>query len=215
MRAFLALLPPPELTEHLEEFVAPRRDADPGLRWAGDEQFHLTLAFLPDLAEVDVDPLMDRLRALGTERDPIDLRLRGGGAFPDAAGAKVLWIGAQELDGSDAADAPVEVSERYERDEPGATPRLDRLARNARNAAAVSGTVVDGTRFTPHVTLARYGRATDATRWLRVLDAYAGPRWHADEVALVQSRLGQGRHGRPAYDVLDTASLRGLSGGRA
>ena len=44
-------------------------------------------------------------------------------------------------------------------------------------------------------------RATDATRWLRVLDTYEGPTWRFDRIRLVRSRLGQGPGGRPRYET--------------
>ena len=52
---------------------------------------------------------------------------------------------------------------------------LRRLATGARSAAAKAGCEVDGGRFHPHVTLARTRRPVQATRWLRVLDAYPRP----------------------------------------
>jgi 2'-5' RNA ligase len=42
---------------------------------------------------------------------------------------------------------------------------------------------------------------------VRVLDAYRGPTWRADEVSLVQSHLGEGPRRRPRYEVLETFPL--------
>jgi 2'-5' RNA ligase len=86
---------------------------------------------------------------------------------------------------------------------------LDRLATGARAAAAKAGTEVDGGRFHPHVTLARTGRPIEATRWIRVLDAYRGPSWSVEEIALVASYLGEGPRRRPRYEVLDSFPLSG------
>ena len=36
----------------------------------------------------------------------------------------------------------------------------------------------------PHLTVARMGRPTGVTEWIEVLDAYAGPVWPVDELAL-------------------------------
>jgi 2'-5' RNA ligase len=105
--------------------------------------------------------------------------LGGGGAFPDPARAKVLFAGV-ETDGVELA----------------------RLATGARAAAAKAGCPVDGGRFHPHVTLARTGRPVQATRWLRVLDAYRGPTWTAEEVTLVASHLGEGPRRRPRYEAV-------------
>ena len=61
----------------------------------------------------------------------------------------------------------------------------------------------------PHLTLARLGRPTDATRWVRVLDAYAGPAWLVDEVALVESHLPREKGHRPRHQVLARLPLLG------
>jgi RNA 2',3'-cyclic 3'-phosphodiesterase len=57
------------------------------------------------------------------------------------------------------------------------------------------------------VTLARIGRPVEATRWLRVLDAYRGPAWQAQEIALIESHLGEGPRKRPRYEVVETFGL--------
>ncbi|GAB3596204.1 RNA 2',3'-cyclic phosphodiesterase [Angustibacter peucedani] len=185
MRAFVALTPPSDVVEDLADFVAPRRAADPTLRWTAPEQWHVTLAFLPDVAERHLDDLAERLGRAAARRTAFALALRGGGAFPDVGRGRVLFAG-------------LDVGDRQE---------LDRLATGVRAAAAKAGAAPDGGRFHPHLTLARSGRPQDLTRWLRVLDSYAGPRWSAAEVELVESRLGQGPGGRPHHEVLATFPL--------
>ena len=120
-----------------------------------------------------------------------------------------------------ARRTPFEVTGRRRRRVPRAGPRqgavrggrdrrrraADRLPTGARAAAGKAGAAGDGGRFHPHVTLARTGRPVEATRWLRVLDAYRGPTWRADEVALVASHLGEGPRRRPRYEVVGTFPL--------
>ena len=186
MRAFVALVPPPAVAEHLHEFLAPRREAG-GLRWSDPGHVHITLAFLPELAERDLDDVGERLGQACARRVPVDLHLSGGGAFPDAALAKVLWAG---VTGQAAA-----------------LQELTRVARGCRTAASVAGTRVGGGPFRPHVTLARLGHPADVTRWLRILDTYEGPSWRADDVVLVRSRLGQGRAGHALHEALESYPL--------
>ena len=59
-------------------------------------------------------------------------------------------------------------------------------------------------RFIAEALSRRLGRPVDVTRWVRVLDAYRGPSWTADQVSLVQSHLGEGPRRRPRYEVLET-----------
>jgi 2'-5' RNA ligase len=86
-------------------------------------------------------------------------------------------------------------------DEAGRT-EVDRLATGCRAAASRAGVPVEGQRFRPHLTVARTGRPADVTSWVRLLDAYAGPRWTADRVQLVASHLGEGPRGRPRYETV-------------
>ena len=86
----------------------------------------------------------------------------------------------------------------------GDTEPLERLSASCRSAAVRAGVEVDGSKFRPHLTLARANRPLELTRWLRVFDLYAGPSWQVEEIALVQSQLGQGR---PKYQLHETFAL--------
>jgi 2'-5' RNA ligase len=184
MRMFIALPLPEAVKEDLSEFLEPRQEAGPDLRWALPEQWHLTLAFLPEVADRHMDELLERLERAVTRRKPLDLRLAGAGAFPRSGNAKILWAGVQ-----------------HEGEE------LMRLAGGVRAAGAKSGIAVGGGRFHAHLTLARLSVPADVTRWLRVLDPYAGPSWQAQEVALIASYLGQGRNGTSRHEVREIFSL--------
>lgn len=183
MRLFAALVPPAEALEHLEEFLEPRRAAGT-FRWSAPEQWHVTLAFYPDVPAHRTDDLVEALEAAASRRRPTGARIAGGGAFPHPAAAKVLWAG---LDG-DAEE-------------------LGRLATGCRGAASRAGARVDGQPFRPHLTLARIGAPQEVTRWVRLLDAYGGPPWRADAVTLVASHLGEGPRRRPRHEVLAEVPL--------
>jgi 2'-5' RNA ligase len=194
MRMFIALPLPDAVKEDLSEFLEPRQEAGrargtlPGLRWSLPEQWHLTLGFLPDVADRHIDELHDRLARVATRRQPMWLRVAGAGAFPNVAAAKVLWAGV-EHDGEE----------------------LMRLAGGVRAAGAKSGAEVGGGRFHPHLTLARLAPPVDVTHWMRVLDSYAGPSWEATEVALIASYLGEGRHGTARHEVREMFQLGPLN----
>ena len=76
---FVALVPPEEVVEHLDEFLAVRRDAAP-FRWAMPEQLHVTLAFLADVPDRRLDDLVERLTRAARRRTPVTTRF--GGAVP-------------------------------------------------------------------------------------------------------------------------------------
>jgi RNA 2',3'-cyclic 3'-phosphodiesterase len=187
MRLFVAVVPPLEVVEHLAEFVEPRRDfPDEDLRWAGEENWHITLAFLGEVPEYKTDELAERLERAARRQKPIDLQLIGSGAFPSVADARVLYTRV--------------------RDEAAALPHLARTTRAAANRAGVP---VAGRKFTPHVTLARVRRPMDVARWVRIFDGYQGLPWTAEGIELISSRLGQGPSHGSAYDTVGEWGLLG------
>ncbi|AKT52310.1 RNA 2',3'-cyclic phosphodiesterase [Arsenicicoccus sp. oral taxon 190] len=175
-RMFLAIVPPEEVLAELETFLEPRVDADPDLRWSRPEQWHLTLAFLPSVSPSSVDRIDERLDEIATQQEPFDLTLRGAGAFPGTADARVLWLGVDDpLDG------------------------LAPLARRCRSAANGAGTQVEGGAFRPHLTVARLALPRDVRRWLEVLETFTSLTWTVTDVVLVESHLGEGPGGRPRH----------------
>jgi len=186
MRMFAALVPPQQAVEDLDEFLAPRRESG-SFRWALPEQFHVTLAFLAEVTDPQLDELVERLARAARRRTPFPARIAGGGAFPNAGRARVIWAG-------------------LDVDEHGRT-ELTRMATGARAAASKSGIVVDGQRFKAHITVARLGRPAEASNWVRLLDAYQGPEWTADRITLVASHLGEGPRNRPRYETVEEFPL--------
>src|SRR3954454_4947218 len=186
MRMFAAVVPPAEVVEDLDAFLDVRRAAG-AFRWVTTEQLHVTVAFLADVPDRRFDDLVERLTRAARRRTAFATAVTGGGAFPNAARARVLWAG-------------------LDLDDHGRT-ELTRLATGARPAANRAGVPVDGQRFRPHVTLARIGQPQEVSSWVRLLDGYAGPRWPAESVALVASYLGEGPRGRPRYETVADLEL--------
>lgn len=187
MRIFAAVVPPPEAHADLERFVEPRREVHSDLRWTPSHLWHLTLAFMGDVAPGLLDDVTDAVAQVASEHAPIPLQLSGAGTFPNAAEARVVWIDVR----SDSATALAD---------------LESLALATRRACNRVGASPAGGAFRPHLTLARVRRPFEATHWLRVMDSYAGPPWTADEVTLFVSHRGDGR-GRPHYEPVAVCPL--------
>lgn len=187
LRLFAAVTPPAEVIESLHHFLTPRWAAEPSLRWTQPDQWHLTLAFLPQVEERALDDLVRRLGRAGRRRSPMELQLASAGVFPDVYEARVLFV------------APV-VAEEVE-------VELTRLATGVRHAAARAGARPAGGRFVPHVTVARSGGPFEATRWLRILNAWRSAEWVCTDFGLFASQLGAGPHGRAVHTRLETFPL--------
>ena len=199
MRMFVAAVPPPAVVEDLEEFLAVRRAAG-AFRWSLPDHWHVTLAFLAQVPDRAYDDLVERLARAARKRHRMRATVTGGGAFPHVGRAKVLWAGV-ELDQAQLGGGQVDGGHVDGAEE------LRRLATGCRAAATKAGIEVAGERFKPHITVARMGRPIEATAWVRLLDAYRGPEWTIDEIALLRSHLGEGPNKRPRYEVLETFPL--------
>lgn len=189
VRVFAAAFPPPAVIEELEDYIGPRRDSDRRLSWVWPEQWHLTTLFIDDCPERSLDPLLDGLSDLVGRTPEFDLRLGGGGVFPDPFAARVLYLAVTAGDES-----------------------LRALAKHGRAVASTAGAAPDGTRFVPHLTLARTRTRFDATRWLGVLDSFGGFSWRATTLTVVRSHLRQGPRNRSRYEVLGELPLRQAQG---
>jgi 2'-5' RNA ligase len=88
-RAFVAIVPPPDALTGVGTLSATSRERVDGGRWTTAEQWHLTLQFLGNHADLDV--CAGALASLAIA--PGNVALGGVGAFPTARRARVLWVG--------------------------------------------------------------------------------------------------------------------------
>jgi 2'-5' RNA ligase len=170
VRLFVALTPPAEVVEELRQALAPVQQDGTELRWVPPARWHLTLAFLGEVAEDRLPELTERLARVAARRSPPTLAVSRAGRF----GGRVLWM-----------------------DVTGDREPLQKLAASAAAAARRSKIPVDEERFRPHLTVARSrGRGpADLRPLVQRLAGYAGTPWTADELELVRSHLGaQVRH---------------------
>jgi 2'-5' RNA ligase len=189
MRLFAAVTPPAHVLDHLAAAIAAVRDDrsaagddGPPLRWSGREQWHITLAFYGELAPERLPALARRLARVAGRTPPLDLALTGGGAFPTAERAHVLWA-----------------------DVRGDLRGLRRLADSAAASGRRLGAPPDRKPYRPHLTLARCRTPTDLSEIVARLASADGGRWHAAELHLIRSHPGP----HPEYETLHTWPLTG------
>jgi 2'-5' RNA ligase len=187
-RLFVALWPPAGLARAVAAAVDGVLGGARGLRLVREGELHLTLEFLGPVERAAVP---DLARALAEDLDGVAaprLALAGAGCFPPRGRPRVWWLGLAE-----------------------AEPRLAALRAAARAAAVRAGWRPAGGRkapaFAPHLTVARTRERAGVPR---ALEETFGAlrvegRWTADEVLLVESRLGAPRPER--YAVLERVAL--------
>jgi 2'-5' RNA ligase len=184
MRLFAALLPPADVLDELEAYLAPHRASWPDLRWMRREVLHVTLAFYGEVDDRSVERLLPRLERAAGRYAPLELSFAGGGVFPSGgAHARVLWTGIY-----------------------GDRRALARLAASALAAGRRAGTPLGEYKpYKPHLTLARCRTPTDVRPLLEQLTSFAGAPWKAGSLHLVRSNLGA----VVRYDTLETWPLKG------
>lgn len=185
MRLFIALAPPPDVLKDLDVAWAPLRGTRDGLRWTSMEAWHVTLAFLAEVSELQLTRLTPRLERAARRHMAFSLSFAGAGAFPSAGRANVLW---SDLAGDRRALAELAAS----------------VAAAARRAGVPPPDA--GRRYRPHVTLARCRAPVDADTLVRALSGYQGQPWTAEEILLIRSRPQE----RPRYETLGAWKLRPL-----
>ncbi len=190
MRLFVAIGPPANVLDNLDELAAPLRPGRKDLRWTSQEAWHVTLAFLGQVDQAAAARLLPRLERAARRHYTFRLAFTGAGAFPTPARANVLWCG---VSGDRLALAHLAASVAAGASRAGAPPP-DR-----------------GRRFQPHLTLARCRMPADVTELVAALAGYQGLAWTADRIHLVHSRLGASE--QPRYATLASWPLRPLKPG--
>jgi 2'-5' RNA ligase len=172
-RAFIAIELSVELKRLISELQADLKRGIPemvSISWIRPEAMHLTLRFLGDIEESQVEAITDVLQMGAAPIRPFNLDARGVGGFPSPARARVLWVG---LSG----------------DEEGMNTLLNLQAIIEEGVVAM-GCVSEDRPFTPHLTLARIkdGRASGPLRRLLMneSDRRVGE-FHAGSVSLIKS----------------------------
>jgi 2'-5' RNA ligase len=164
-RAFLAVVPDARALDAIARSVS-SLTLPGGWRVTSRAQWHVTLQFLGVVADVDV--VVDAVASVVSRHDVFVVALGGGGAFPSARRAGVVWIGARRGDDG-----------------------LSALARDVSTALAPRGFTSDEDRFHPHLTVART-RGRDRRDARALVEALAsepdGPSWCVREVVLFESR---------------------------
>lgn len=89
MRAFIAVQISSEAKDHLFELKKKVKDAK--INWVHKKNLHLTLVFLGEMAEENLEELQKKLSTIKFK--PIKARLSELGFFPNQKQVKCLWVG--------------------------------------------------------------------------------------------------------------------------
>jgi 2'-5' RNA ligase len=187
-RLFWAVPLPTELRSALSAFVSELRTA-PGVeddwRFADEDGWHLTLAFLGATEPATVEPMTARVTDALRAFAPMEVAAGGLGGFPRGGRARVLWYGIADPDG-----------------------RLEAVADTVRTAAGLP----TEEPFRPHVTLAR-SRDRRGARLPVPVEEPPRARVRVGDVVLFRSHLSAGpaRYEELVRITIAAPSLAGVS----
>jgi 2'-5' RNA ligase len=130
IRTFLAIHPSTEVLDRIGELQTDLSDLAGAVRWIAPSSMHLTIHFLGDVRETEMNGIERALAESLLAQEPIDVECRGLGVFPNLRKPRILWVG---LHGDGLAD----------------------LAERAEIALAPLGFPPADREFRPHLTIGR------------------------------------------------------------
>ncbi len=132
MRTFIAIPLPNECLTLLASMQQSLRSCRADVRWAAIASIHLTLKFLGEVDPSIITQLGESIENRTRSEQPIKLRLRDLGCFPNAKNPRVIWCGVS-----------------------GETDSLLRLQQSVEGACSGLGFAPEDRPFHPHLTLGR------------------------------------------------------------
>lgn len=139
IRTFIAAEIPSRIREALSRDMVFLKSAAPLVKWVKPDNLHLTLRFLGDVKENDLEELFDALADAVASQPAFPLLIRGIGAFPNWRHPRVVWAGCAE--GAEEAAS---------------------LAASVESACVSLGYEKEKRPFRPHLTLGRVKQPADA-----------------------------------------------------
>ncbi len=139
MRIFIGIDIDDEIRTHIARFLDGVRGFAPDVRWVNPESLHITLKFIGEQKEGQVEAIRERLRR--SQGPPLEIRFAGYGFFPTVKAPRVFWIGIES------------------------GPLLATLAADIDRAMAEFGVEREQRAFSPHLTLARGAGGSGSPKW--------------------------------------------------
>jgi len=155
---------------------------DGAVRWVKEHQYHITLKFLGEISEHELQQTCAAVEQVGRAwTEPLHLAVRGVGAFPNTARARVVWVGIT-----------------------GDVGPLLRLQRSVEQALVGAGFPAERRPFTPHVTVGRLRDPGPLPEAVLAYENFNFGTWTVPAVQVVESTL---RPAGPVYTVRHEVAL--------
>lgn len=185
IRTFVAVFPPEEVSSALGRSVEEFRRVAPEAKWVAAANFHFTMRFLGDLPEERLDLLTRCVAESIRGEAPLEVTLKGLGAFPSPTKPRVLWVGTG-----------------------GGGEGLVRLAKLVETRLRSERFGKADKRFSPHLTIARWRRPQRSEAVKKLIETSPleiGP-FKVEAVSVMESKL---RPQGPEYITRAACRLEG------
>jgi 2'-5' RNA ligase len=93
MRVFVALDIDDAIRSRIARFLDGVREFVPDARWVRPESLHVTLKFIGEKSEDEVEKIKRTLATIAA--DTFELNFRGYGFFPGARAPRIFWVGSE------------------------------------------------------------------------------------------------------------------------
>ncbi|HYX51197.1 MAG TPA: RNA 2',3'-cyclic phosphodiesterase [Ktedonobacteraceae bacterium] len=137
-RTFIALEKNEALQQFLAEIIHELSQALPGVRWVDPHGIHLTLAFLGEINDEQLEEAFHAAEEAAQKATSFEYRIKGLGIFGSPRQPRVIWMGVEDLQSGKVQGSPLQLVHRV-------------LA----NELEMRGFEVEKRPFSPHFTLAR------------------------------------------------------------
>lgn len=184
MRVFAALILSVESVADLDSALAPERPKLPQMQWTAPDDWHVPLAYFGNISRVDFDRLETAMAGVGDTWPPLEVRVKGIGAYAEPHQATALWAKVHE---------PSDL--------------LDPLSSAVTGSVKGFGWMLDRRVFRPQVIIGRSQEPVDAGRVLSSVGDYEGPAWTFDTMTTLFPRPKD--DGAVEMDIVGMYRLRG------
>jgi 2'-5' RNA ligase len=93
MRAFIAIELPQETKDALARLQNQLKKSGADVKWVAPQNIHLTLKFLGEINEEQLQKINLIIDAVAKENAPYSIRINELGAFPEIKQLRVIWVG--------------------------------------------------------------------------------------------------------------------------
>jgi len=150
LRAFIAFKLPVHVTSLLHSVQQELMNYGFKVRWVRPENIHLTIKFLGDIHQTDLDRISEALIESATSYSSFSFSAKGIGIFPGLNRPQVIWVGLS-----------------------GEIERITRFQRQLDQSLSVIGFPKENRPFQGHLTLGRFKGKTHTGKLVDALNVYA------------------------------------------